>query len=345
MIDWLTFKIRFPHPHLATGMVVSLTPEGEEEWVSPKRLPIQGSHSSQITIRSTGSAGEGLAEFLSISGNPSKFLQGHNLFGSDDLLALVVDTMREIDRRLQLGIDRETWRAIKVGEYTVSCVDVNYSFTLANQHDVMAWISAAEFKSRSRFGRPIAHPGTIYWNKHSRKWALKAYSKFNEIVNGPKGQRLPASLPHADKLIDWAQNILRIELRLLSTELRKLKLTAANDLAPKIRELFKSYQERILMNEQRYLTPEKLLQLPTKLRATYTLWSQGHFMPDLLPRRTFYRHRTELLEHGVDISISCDRDNESSNVVPFVRVLEAKPASIPDWAFTNGLVHRTAANF
>lgn len=344
MIDWITCKIRFPHPFLASGEVISLTADGEEEWRSPKRLPVEGSHSSLITVRSLGSAGEGLAEFLSISGNPSKFLQGHNLFGSDDLLALVHDTMVQIDRRLNLGIDPVTFQRIKAGDYQVNMVDINYSFTLASQADVMAWLHAAEFKSRSRFGRPIAHPGTIYWNKHSRKWAVKAYSKYNELVHGGKAHKLPDSLGvHAHDLIEWSSNILRIELRLLSKELKSLKLNQAADLAPRVQQLFTEYQGRIVMSGQRHLTAEKLHEFPAKLRATYQLWSQGHFMLELLPKATFYRHRKLLLEYGVDISITCDTENQSSNVVPFVRVLEAKPAQVPTWAFDNNLIHRSAA--
>ena len=225
-------------------------------------------------------------------------------------------------------------------------IDINYSFTLANQRDVMSWIHAAEFKSRSRFGRPIARPGTIYWNKHSRKWALKAYSKWNELTNGGKAHRLPDTLGAAlGQLLEWAENVLRIELRLLKRELQHLKLTKAADLAPRVQELFAEYQSRIVMNGQRRISSEKLLLLPTKLRATYTLWAEGHHMAELLSKPTFYRHRKELLEHGVDISITCDSEAQTSNVVPFMRVLEATPVSIPDWAFNQGLVHRSAANW
>lgn len=344
MIDWVSCRIRWPHSPLATGKVISLTADGEEEWVSVKRLAVEGSHSSKITIRSTGCAAEGLAEYLSISGNPSKFLQGHNLFGSDDLLALVHDMVRGIADRLALDIDEFTWSRIAEGDYEVKIVDINYSFTLANQRDVMQFLHAAEFKSRSRCGRPIPHPGTLYWNKHSTLWALKMYSKWNEITRGGKEHRLPDTLPMQSQLLSWSENILRIELRLMK-ELRKLKLTRAADLAQHIRQLFISYQERILMHDQHRIAPEKLLSLPTKLRASYTLWAEGHHMASMLSKATFYRHRKELLEHGVDISIPCDSAPETSNVVPFVRVLEAKPAQIPQWAFDNDLVHRTASNF
>jgi II/X family phage/plasmid replication protein len=55
-----------------------------------------------------------------------------------------------------------------------------------------------------------------------------------------------------------------------------------------------------------------------------------------LSRPTFYRYRTQLLKYGVDISTKSPK--EKSNVIPLIRVLEAKPVGIPDWAYEKGLV-------
>ncbi len=55
-------------------------------------------------------------------------------------------------------------------------------------------------------------------------------------------------------------------------------------------------------------------------------------------RQTFYRHRRELLEYGIDINLAVEK-LDRSNVAPLIRVLEAKPVEIPDWAFEQGLVH------
>ena len=43
------------------------------------RLSVKGSHDSNITIRSHTD------NTIEISGNPAKFLQGHNVFGTNDL--------------------------------------------------------------------------------------------------------------------------------------------------------------------------------------------------------------------------------------------------------------------
>lgn len=73
-------------------------------------------------------------------------------------------------------------------------------------------------------------------------------------------------------------------------------------------------------------------------QSTYILWNSGEDLRDTLPLRTYYRHRKELLPYGIDIALRRE-SFERSNVVPLVRVLEAMPAAIPNWAFDQGLVH------
>ena len=109
---------------------MSIDPTGRLEWSAPKRLPILGSHDSRIAIKSDGSAGPGLASHLIISGNPSKFLQGHNIFGSDDLVALMHDTYRNICASLQLTPLLPESEAVRAGGYRVTRVDINYMFEL-----------------------------------------------------------------------------------------------------------------------------------------------------------------------------------------------------------------------
>lgn len=43
-----------------------------------------------------------MASHLLIDGNPSKFLQGHNVFGFDALIPLVRDTVLQIAEALEL---------------------------------------------------------------------------------------------------------------------------------------------------------------------------------------------------------------------------------------------------
>ncbi|MQT55637.1 phage/plasmid replication protein, II/X family [Pseudomonas sp. FSL R10-2398] len=70
------------------------------------------------------------------------------------------------------------------------------------------------------------------------------------------------------------------------------------------------------------------------LPATFDMWLEGHDLRQILPSRTFYRHRNLLLEHGIDIAIPHVREEQRpSNVVPLKSVLQMRVAQIPSWAY------------
>jgi len=340
MIDMFSGSLPCLHERLNTGHILCVGVDGDIEWKSPKRLVVQGSHDSNFRVSSEGSDGQGRATHLRFSGNPAKFLQGHNIFGSDDLIALMYDAYKKIMSVLDLKPTIQDIKDVKSGDYFLTSFDVNYSFELPSRADVRAWIRAAEFKSKTRHGRPSTKGGTIYWGKNSTRWALKAYSKGDEISSG-KGHRLPTSLIDTP-LEKWADNKLRIELRLLSKELDKLGVKKAYQLTPlKIKELFKIYLKRIEMTEQIALTDEKLHSIPLRLRATYILWRDGYDLRSELSKSSYYRNRKELLDYNIDIALAVEK-SASSNVVPLIRILEAKPVPVPEWAFDLNLVHRSA---
>lgn len=224
-------------------------------------------------------------------------------------------------------------------------VDINYSFSLPSRSDVLAFIRRTEYNSVTRHGRPTTKGGTLYFGKNSQRWALKMYCKAEEITS-KKDRHLPDSLKGLG-LEDWADNKLRIELRLLSKQLKDLDIQRVKDLPPqRVMELFNDYVRKIEMTDQIKLSNEKLLELPNKLRSTYTLWSEGHDLRDMMSPSTYKRHRKELKEFGINIDIMPDEDKtETSNVVTLIRVLEAQPAEIPYWAFEKGLVHHSAKQF
>ena len=86
------------------------------------------------------------------------------------------------------------------------------------------------------------------------------------------------------------------------------------------------------------LTSSKVLELPRRLQSTYMLWTQGVDLQSLLPKTTFYSHRSALLAFDIDINLPCDTPN-MTNVVPLLRVLEAQSVSVPNWAYEQGLVY------
>ena len=180
MIDWVTMKVSCDHDGIiSNGEVVSLSKDGDSiEWSLVKFLPVVGSHDATISIRSITQS------TIEISGNPVKWLQGHNLFGTGDLKHLVwvfFNKLLEIPE-LKLKPTLEQLHAVKMGKLTVSRIDINETWFLKDRNEVLAWLRAAGQKMRLKHRGAGQFKGdTLYWGKGSRRWFLKCYSKGDEI--------------------------------------------------------------------------------------------------------------------------------------------------------------------
>lgn len=340
MIDWASYFIELNHAPIKSGAVICVEADGTVAWESPRKVHVRGSHESSMHIRSVGGDGKGNATHLYIDGNLSKWLQGHNLVGSDDLLALVWDAFQRLCGLLRLKPTDIERQKVRAGQFRVTRIDYNRMFDLPSRADVRAWLRAGEFKCKSRHGRPVHDRGTLTFGKGSTHWRITCYCKADEI-NGKGTHKLAeefASIPEIREFIDTK---LRVELRLLSKKLKALDLQYGYQLTPAV--LWTQYRHfigELDMSEQIELNSKQLLELPNKYRSTYVLWKQGHNLFDMLSRPTYYRHRKYFLDLGIDINIRCDR-RDDTNVIPMIRVLEAKPAAIPSFFFERGLVHNS----
>ena len=139
MIDWVTAKLPCDNT-LRGGCIAKLDAEGNVEWLSESWLPVTGSYEMNFMVKAL------TPQTIQISGNPAKWLQGHNLFGTNDLVALMAkffSQLYEIMAEEGLNPTIEQCDAINEGRYTVSRIDINETWFLKNQYDVKAWIRAA----------------------------------------------------------------------------------------------------------------------------------------------------------------------------------------------------------
>ncbi|HCE1955298.1 TPA: hypothetical protein NGT10_004556, partial [Vibrio parahaemolyticus] len=324
--------------HLNGGNVISTNQDGEIEYTLDKRMGIAGSHDSKIYIRTERGNFPDLPCFenywiLSVSGNPVKFFQGHNIFGTSDVNNLVVALFDELAERFGKAQPQALRDGVLNGHYTISRIDINGMFELGSRLDVITWLSRLEQTARTRHGTAVSKGNTVYFGKHSRRWSLKFYSKGQEIED----HALPKELA-LTSLPDFANNKLRAELTLRGKELSQLGLNVGSGwFNIDMWELYKEYLGRVEMSEQKE-RDNLVLDLPSYLRSTYLLWKEGHVVKSILAPRTFYRHRKELMEHGVDISVPKPKDDSCDNVIPLRRVIEMRPCGIPEWAYGTNLL-------
>ena len=327
--------VPFAHPApIVGGHVVSITPDGTVEWQCSKRTTVEGSFSTGLQVRTAGHTAERCTH-IEISGNPVKFFQGHNLWGTDDLPLLVLEATRHVAAVLGLEMTEADHAAIVRGEVQLTRVDVTESFHLPNLACVLAWLRAAEQTAHlSHRGRgQLCKGSTLYFGKNSRRWSLKLYAKGQEIRAKGHGQDAILELPAC---VAWAERTLRAELTLRSMELKRMGLDMASAWAPldgvpfATAELLRERLGAMTMTTAHTLPDDVLASLTAGQHNAYLAWAAGNDLRSVLPKNSFYRLRRKLLPHGVDIATLMPK--EVSNVVPLHRVLEAVPVSVPDWA-------------
>lgn len=326
MIDWLTIRVCSAYT-VQAGFVQSVDADGVVEWRAPKRLPVEGSHSATVTVRESG-----MFPNLEISGNPAKFMQGHNLFGADDLQGVVSAFVRAVYARLGYEATEAELAAIDAGGVALSRIDVNRNSDFGTSPRALSAVRAlAECSHLAHRGRgSLVGEGTCIWGKGSRRWNMKIYAKGLELKKHP----IASTVPMLDELLEFAAGVVRQEVTVRSMELKRRGLAFVREwaiLGVTPRSLFEELFGLLTISEATMnatKTPHEAL--PAKLRSVVQLWQDGHDLRELFPTRTFYRHRKALLPLGIDIAVKQPR--ETSNVVPLVVTLVGREVGVPDWA-------------
>lgn len=134
MIDCVTAILPCYHSEAITGGIIAcISPDGEIEWQVEKNQQVSSSHESNINIKPNG------ASHLYFDGNPSKWLQAHNLFGSDNFIELVEHVMHCLIPLLRLSpplSDNDAW---KTGRYDLKRLDSTAMWDLPIRADVRLW--------------------------------------------------------------------------------------------------------------------------------------------------------------------------------------------------------------
>lgn len=351
MIDWLAASVPFEWERpINDGQFLKIKPDGEVDWCVDRRKVLEGSYSSKITVRTVKRG------FIEVSGNPAKFLQGHNLFGTDDvphLTALFMDRISTMLNLPQPEFIRKAWRD---GHFDISRIDINYMFPLRDRSEVRAWLRAAQETTRVKWrGRGQSEDGTLYFGKaqkggRAKPWMMKLYCKADEMklndvpLNADDwhaspedgrefdGGTLPHSIPYRKQLAAWADNKLRVELTLRTQELKRMGLQSGSMLSPNVvRETFAVYLSKLEIGEAVMVAVSDVENLPRALRRTYNEWKTGVDLRQELPKATFFRQRKAIMDAlGVDIGVL---QPKTATVIPLRRaIVLGEAAPVPSWA-------------
>jgi len=338
MIDWVDFVAPLVHnegqgsPFYA-GEVMSTTPEGELDWGIFKRMQMLGSYATTVQVRSARMA-DG-RQGVRVSGNLVKWFQGHNIFGTNDLRGLVLESLSKILEIGKIAASIDELQSWTIGDIELLRVDCTESANFGNEKRVLNALRSLDQSANLKFrGRGQFNGHSLLFGKGSRNWSLTLYSKGTELHK----HKLPSALRETP-LQAFADGLLRMEFRLLSMHLKKLGLSKlwawCENTASSVHQIM---LQNLQISDATMIDSDVIESLPTRYKLIYQSWKDGHDLRTIFPRNTFYRHRRALLAYGVDISIKQDRhEAETSNVVPIRVVLVGKPVDVPEWAYNTPL--------
>lgn len=303
MIDWVSVKFQGPSGSDVFPIgsrFLHVSEDGVVDRVSPEWRPLRGSYESKIMFKPCG-------DFLLASGNPTKALQGHNLWGEYSLSELIV-------YEYELYAAQCGYAVPPLAELTVkpTRLDVTRSYRFSSQAKAGAWIQRHGGIARSPRGRSIAKGNTTFiLNSGSTYWELVVYAKQPELLVHPV-----ESLNFSD-LFDWAGGVVRFEFRLGSRVLAKLgpvedldpvsiwnqffdKCTGLTDVNLGDVDMSSSVVDRVMKMPG-------VSELSSGCRAAVRFWaSEDYEALYEFPRATRYRYRNEFRKAtGFDLFSEC----------------------------------------
>lgn len=362
MIDWVHCKLPFEWDQpICGGKILKVDQDGVQEYETLVGLNVAGSYDSNIRLvtRERG--------YLELSGNPAKWLQGHNLVGSRDLIGLVVACVTRVLSLIGHAPTPDELTRWTRGDFRLSRVHVNQMFELNTIGDVRAWIRAASDQASIKYKRSQSfREGTLYIGKNKpgarrTNWFFKIYCKHDEICK----HELHSELPMRDQLYEWSKTMLRVELEINTEELKRSSPISCDtdyhdeytefgyDLYPgnapwkdtylygtawryerHVGLLFDKYFSRLNLGDNVMIPENDLSKLKPHLRDAYDLWDAGHDLRERYSKAKYFRIKKDLLSYGVDISAK----RAKSNVIQLSRVLTYKPVETPSWIRNNAIL-------
>lgn len=340
MIDWLDVEIPFQHRPIEQGRRIILSPDGEIQFQSPILRSVEndfdseGSYCASIAVSSIDNdyvAGHFYSYRqtdkvygISIKGNPTKYLQGHNIFGISCIRSLLIATIKDIFPKLGFSDFEQASiiSSIKNWRFAVTRIDITKMFNLGSDAAVNEYLQMLPRTVKARGDRTDFVKNTFYIGRNSGLWAFKFYNKFKEINSVSKKHKLPDFLP--EQLKDFVCGQLRAELVLRKKMLDRLNLTKQpQHLQTEIDNLFNAFAGKMEMKNQT-INSIDYSELSCVYLKTIKLWKDGKHLKSELPHNTFYRHRRKLLELGIDIAKPPIALDERIAIVKPLKVLAPK---------------------
>jgi len=234
-----------------------------------------------------------------------KFVQGHNVFGTNRLLVLCGEVVKRVYARLGIELSERAWGQIKKSRIRLKRLDIACSFRVGSPGNVNAALECLfeymRAESRNWSAHGAAHTESVYNRQHSKRVSDKFYNKYKELLVN----KIPLAVKCREMLMESAKSIVRYEVTFRAAELKSLNLEFADQWNRKVvRELLISRIKRLKLSGQ--FNSSEDVSSPAYLNDSSKmflgLWSKGADLHVYKNCKTLLRARSALIEScGIDV--------------------------------------------
>lgn len=283
-----------------------------------RRKSIHGLHGSHVAVSSDGFT-------VRLMGNVGKFDRPENLFGPDlDQVKILANDICQANNLPPFDGGTTSRHPDGTEIYTGASfqrIDMTTNLQTGTVSNRLAVLQHIQSLTMPRLGKSTKGLNT-YFGEDSKSRKICIYDKALQI----RETLLPKSddSDHLNRVAQYCDDtgLIRYETRygkfLRHNDLRKWDNVNHAALAAK------TCEDLVLMPNK--IEKYDVEAIPNAVLGTLCMYMNGYSPRKRLSENTYYRHRKILLEHGFDIS------NENVEAIkPPIRVIEIKPAAIPDW--------------
>jgi len=305
--------------------------------------------------------------FLQIEGNIGKYFQGQSIYCPMNANGLIVDFIHDVCRTFGIeptAHDLKMWRQ---GFFYPQRLDICENRRLNNYKDADAFIhgvvKSASLNGRGfRFDHNEKQEGfTAVHATSGRLCRFSVYNKYCDLRDNKYGKPKFEDEDLNKRILDHADGLVRFEAKYKSSWFRRNGIETFYELWKHYPDLSSMLFDKINgmkfggTNMKDTVMEDLKSELPTHILPTYLFWLDGKTVVQIKEmlgggRRTSsgdrrYQRASKYLreEHHVNVKVrltnAAIEKKHVSNVIPMVRVLEAKPDVAPQWFYDEGLIY------
>lgn len=299
-IDWIHVVVPVKHdPYkLSTGITINVGNDLDFDSATHHFKPriIKNSCGNTLWIKSS------TENSIEISGNVFKFLNQHNVNGSNNLIGLVKEIVLYL-QSIDIGVypDSSDFNNIDKGNFRLFRVDVNKPLFFLTKNEALEYLRFLKKQASYPYRKKEVFENGVYFGMKSKRWVLKFYHKGSEVnKNG--------NLDDTNELKALADLMIRAEISIKSRQLNEWDLKfgyqwESSDVPEKLMQNIVS--KLILPNREEDINEIKT---PSHKRF-YKACLNGDMESDYSLRTIQRYKKTFLTNYGININNLINKEN------------------------------------